>query len=84
MPKCCSTAPLTSASTSSRVRPVATHPGATINPRGRWSQNAPLSASSPAQIAARSGPVHSYTPFTGCFPLRIRGEMRAFQVLGSR
>ena len=55
---------------------------ATINPRGRWSLNAPLSASLRAQIAARCGTVHSYTLFTGYFPLRIRGEMRSYQVLG--
>ena len=35
-------------------------------------------------IAQRSGTVHSYTLFTGYMPRRVRGEMRSFQILGSR
>ncbi|MDQ3722474.1 MAG: hypothetical protein M3376_05270 [Actinomycetota bacterium] len=56
---------------------------ATIN-RGRWSLNVALPAAVRAQIAARCGTVHSYTLFTGYIPRRIRGEMRAFEVLPSR
>ena len=56
---------------------------ATIN-RGRWNLNVALPAAALAQIAARCGTVHSYTLFTGYIPRRIRGEMRAFEVLPSR
>ncbi len=49
---------------------------------GRWTIDAPLSAQALAEIAVRSGAVHSYTLFTGYLPERMRGEMRAFQVLG--
>ena len=48
---------------------------------GRWSLNSQLSAGILAQIALRCGTVHSYTLFTGYLPRRMRGEMRAFQVL---
>jgi Subtilase family len=52
--------------------------------RGRWRLNAALPADVRAQIAGRRGTVHSYTLFTGYLPARIRGEMRSYQVLGSR
>lgn len=48
---------------------------------GRWSLNTQLSPTIRAQIARRCGTVHSYTLFTGYFPLRIRGELESFQVL---
>ena len=49
---------------------------------GRWSIDEPLSPQTLAEMAVRIGAVHSYTLFTGYLPARIRGEMRAFQVLG--
>jgi hypothetical protein len=51
---------------------------------GRWSINEALTTTQRAEIALRTGTVHSYTLFTGYFVRRIRGEMRAFQVLGGR
>ena len=51
---------------------------------GRWSINEALTPTQLAEIARRTGTVHSYTLFTGYFARRIRGEMRAFQVLGDR
>lgn len=51
---------------------------------GRWSINEALTPPQLAEIAQRTGTVHSYTLFTGYFARRIRGEMRAFQVLGDR
>ncbi len=48
---------------------------------GRWSITAPLSPSLRAQIAQRCGTVHSYTSFSGGGRDRLRGEMRALQVL---
>ena len=49
---------------------------------GRWSIDEPLSPQALTELASRVGAVHSYTLFTGYLPARIRGEMRAFQVLG--
>ncbi len=51
---------------------------------GRWSINTALTQQQQLEIAFRTGTVHSYTLFTGYFARRIRGEMRAFQVLGDR
>lgn len=51
---------------------------------GRWSMNSPLSPAIRSQIDQRCGTLHSYTLFTGYLPARMRGEMRAFQVLASR
>ncbi|MDP2710971.1 MAG: hypothetical protein Q8O56_07110 [Solirubrobacteraceae bacterium] len=51
---------------------------------GRWSLNSQLSQTILAQIALRCGTVHSYTLFTGYLPARMRGEMRAYQVLPSQ
>jgi hypothetical protein len=51
---------------------------------GRWSINEKLTPQQQFEIATRLGTVHSYTLFTGYFERRIRGEMRAFQVLGNR
>lgn len=51
---------------------------------GRWSINEALTQTQLVEIALRTGTVHSYTQFTGYFPRRIRGEMRAFQVLATR
>ncbi len=48
---------------------------------GRWSLSEQLPASLIALIATRCGTVHSYTLFTGYLPRRMRGEMRALQVL---
>jgi subtilisin family serine protease len=48
---------------------------------GRWSLNSRLPAGIRSQIALRCGTLHSYTLFTGYRQQRIRGEMRAFQVL---
>lgn len=48
---------------------------------GQWRLNTQLSPTIRAQIAQRCGTVHSYTLFTGYFPLRIRGELESFQVL---
>jgi hypothetical protein len=50
---------------------------------GKWKLDEQLSPAVLAQIAQRSGTVHSYTLFTGYFPRRIRGEMRSYQVLGN-
>ena len=49
---------------------------------GRWSIDEPLSPQTIGELVTRVGAVHSYTLFTGYLPARIRGEMRAFQVLG--
>jgi hypothetical protein len=49
---------------------------------GRWSLDERLTDSVRAAISRRDGTVQSYTLFTGYLPRRIRGEMRAFQVLG--
>nr|MDQ3612488.1 hypothetical protein [Actinomycetota bacterium] len=51
---------------------------------GAWEIDEALSAEVLDGIARRSGPVHSYTLFTGYFERRIRGEMESFQVLGDR
>ncbi len=51
---------------------------------GRWSLNEQLLATALTAIAQRSGVLHSYTLFTGYFAERMRGEMRSFQILGSR
>lgn len=51
---------------------------------GRWSLNERLSQSVRNAIAQRTGSVHSYTLFTGYLQARMRGEMRSYQVLGSR
>jgi len=50
---------------------------------GAWSLDFALTAAQQAQIVARRGSVESYILFTGYFPRRIRGEMIAYQVLGS-
>ena len=50
---------------------------------GRWSIDQPLSPQTLTEMASRVGAVHSYTLFTGYLPARMRGEMRAFQVLGN-
>lgn len=57
---------------------------AQIGSDGRWRLDDPLSTTERLGIAARRGTVHSYTLFTGYFPERIRGEMRSFEVLGTR
>ena len=54
---------------------------ARIQSDGKWRLSTQLSAAVLAQIANRCGTVHSYTLFTGYFPLRIRGEMRSLEVL---
>ncbi len=51
---------------------------------GRWRLDAALPRAVLDGIAARRGTLHSYTLFTGDLGRRIRGEMRSFQVLGSR
>jgi len=51
---------------------------------GRWSIDEPLSTQTLAEMGSRVGAVHSYTLFTGYLPARMRGEMRAYQVLGDR
>ena len=51
---------------------------------GSWEIDEALTPQQQVEIATRIGTVHSYTLFTGYFPRRIRGEMRAFQVLGDR
>jgi hypothetical protein len=51
---------------------------------GEWEIDEALSAQVRDGIARRTGSVHSYTLFTGFFERRIRGEMRSFQILGSR
>ena len=50
---------------------------------GRWRIDEPLSPQTLAEMVSRVGAVHSYTLFTGYLPARMRGEMRAFQVLGN-
>jgi hypothetical protein len=50
---------------------------------GRWSIDQPLSPQTLTEMVSRVGAVHSYTLFTGYLPARMRGEMRAFQVLGN-
>jgi hypothetical protein len=47
---------------------------------GRWKIDEALSQEVREGIARRSGPVHSYTLFTGYYPRRIRGEMQSYQV----
>jgi hypothetical protein len=47
---------------------------------GRWKIDEALSQEVREGIARRSGPVHSYTLFTGYFPRRIRGEMQSYEV----
>ncbi len=51
---------------------------------GEWEIDEALSQGALAGIAARRGPVHSYTLFTGFFERRIRGEMESFQILPDR
>jgi hypothetical protein len=51
---------------------------------GQWSVDEALSSEVQAEIARRTGSVHSYTLFTGYFERRIRGEMQSFQILGPR
>jgi hypothetical protein len=51
---------------------------------GEWEIDEALSPQALDGIARRSGPVHSYTLFTGFFERRIRGEMESFQILGDR
>ncbi len=51
---------------------------------GRWEIDEALSEEVREAIARRTGPVHSYTLFTGYFERRIRGEMESFQVLPDR
>ena len=51
---------------------------------GRWSLNERLTQAQRDAIARRTGTVHSYILFTGYAPARMRGEMRSYQVLGSR
>jgi hypothetical protein len=51
---------------------------------GRWEIDEALSQEVRYGIARRTGTVHSYTLFTGYFERRIRGEMRAFEILGDR
>jgi virginiamycin B lyase len=48
---------------------------------GRFAFDEALSQADQAALAARQTTVHSYTLFTGYFPERVRGEMRAFEVL---
>ena len=48
---------------------------------GRWRLNRALPTSTRAELATRTGPVHSYAMFTGYLPRRVRGEMRSYQVL---
>lgn len=50
---------------------------------GRWMLDQPLAEDVRRQIADRDGTVHSYTLFTGYLPARMRGEMKAYQVLGA-
>lgn len=51
---------------------------------GRWSLDEKLSDAQLADIARRSGTVHSYTLFTGYLRAGMRGEMRTFQAQGER
>ncbi|MDX6691291.1 MAG: hypothetical protein QOG15_2748, partial [Solirubrobacteraceae bacterium] len=50
--------------------------------KGAWKLSKQLSKAVRAQIAARTGTLHSYTVFTGYKPAGIRGEMRSYEVLG--
>jgi hypothetical protein len=50
---------------------------------GSWVLDKALPATVRQQIADRDATVHSYTLFTGYLPARMRGEMRAYQVLGA-
>ncbi|HEV2819641.1 MAG TPA: N-acetylmuramoyl-L-alanine amidase [Solirubrobacteraceae bacterium] len=50
---------------------------------GRWSLVAPLPPEDTLRIAQRSGTVHSITAYTGDLDARLRGEARAYQVLGA-
>jgi hypothetical protein len=49
---------------------------------GRWLLNERLPAEVMSQLRARDDTVHSYTLFTGYLPAGMRGEMRAYEVLG--
>lgn len=51
---------------------------------GRYRVDVPLAPDVLAQLAQRRGVVHSYTLFTGYRPVRMRGELASFQVLGER
>ncbi|HEV2752715.1 MAG TPA: serine protease, partial [Solirubrobacteraceae bacterium] len=51
---------------------------------GRWRLNVRLPDEDVARIRARTGTVQSTTAFTGYLPERLRGEARAFRVLGPR
>ncbi len=51
---------------------------------GRWRLNVRLPAEDVARIGARTGTVQSTTAFTGYLRERLRGEARAFRVLGAR
>lgn len=48
---------------------------------GRWAPDEVLPDEVREQIARREGAVHSYTLFTGYLPARMRGEMKAYEVL---
>jgi len=50
---------------------------------GRWSLNEALPADVARDIARRDDTVHSYTLFTGYRRANMRGEMRAYEVLGA-
>jgi hypothetical protein len=50
---------------------------------GRWALDDELPDGVIAELLSRDGTVHSYTLFTGYLPAAMRGEMRAFQVLGA-
>ncbi|HEV2770465.1 MAG TPA: hypothetical protein VGV40_09810, partial [Solirubrobacteraceae bacterium] len=50
---------------------------------GRWSLDETLPARVAQDIARRDGTVHSYTLFTGYRRAGMRGEMRAYEVLGA-
>ncbi|MDQ3645600.1 MAG: DPP IV N-terminal domain-containing protein, partial [Actinomycetota bacterium] len=50
---------------------------------GEWEIDQALSDEVQAEIARRTGTMHSYTLFTGYFERRIRGEMQSYEVLGS-
>lgn len=51
---------------------------------GAWKLHEQLPAGVREQIAQRTGTLHSYTLFTGYKRAGIRGEMRSFEVLGTR
>ena len=50
---------------------------------GRWTFDDALPTGVAQDIARRDGTVHSYTLFTGYRPAGMRGEMRAYEVLGA-